>query len=214
MTVPSTPPPDGSPGRISPDKGVEPVQKPLTQQTPTGFESYMKGTAAPQPQAAGAPTPMDVAKGPAFSGTPTFESIQAQTKTAQDTLGQVAQKLNDKNLKLKRSQALLVRQKLTDAQSHIRTVGSKIGIDAPPFKMPAGASGITKFLGWVNDGQDQLLAVQQKMSQMGADGKPISAADMLQMQVKMGLAQQEIEYTSALLTKVISTITQTINIQL
>jgi hypothetical protein len=157
---------------------------------------------------------MDVAKGPATTGTPTFQSIQAQTKTAQDTLGDVAQKLNDPNLKLKRSQSLLVRQKLTDAQSHIRAAGAKLGVDAPPFKMPAGASGIGKFLAWVNDGQDQMLAAQKKLSQLGANGQEINPADMLSIQVKMGLAQQEIEYTSTLLSKVIDTIKQTINIQL
>lgn len=206
-------PPDKSPDRISPDKPIEPVEKPLTQQTPTGFESHMKGGPAPQP-GVGGPTPMEVAKGAGFGGTPTFQSIQAQAKTAQDSLGAVAEKLNDKNLKLKRSQALLVRQKLTDAQTHIRAAGAKLGVEAPPFKSPAGASGITKFLGWVNDGQEQLLAAQQQLSQLGASGKEINPADMLTIQVKMGLAQQEIEYTSTLLSKVIDAVKQTINIQL
>jgi len=37
---------------------------------------------------------------------------------------------------------------------------------------------------------------------------------MMAVQIKMGLAQQEIEYTSTLLSKVIQSVTQVINTQL
>ena len=42
----------------------------------------------------------------------------------------------------------------------------------------------------------------------------LNPGEMMAVQVKMGLAQQEIEYTSTLLSKVIQSITQIINTQL
>ncbi len=88
----------------------------------------------------------------------------------QDSLGNVGQQLNEPNLKLKRSQSHLLSNKLSDANGYIRTAGAKLGVETPPMKMPQGATGVDRFLAYVNDGQDQLLAVQQKLKDMSASG--------------------------------------------
>lgn len=213
--------PDKSPDRITGGKSIEPTERPVVSQEPTGFQAYMEGGPKTSPGMPGAPavqggpTPMDLSRGTAYpSGSPTFDSVQSQAKTAQDTLGTVGQQLNDPNLKLKRSQSHLLRNKLSDANNYIRQAGAKVGVDAPPFKMPAGSTGIDRFLAYVNDGQDQLQAVQQKLKQMSASGEQINPGDMMLIQVKMGLAQQEIEYSSTLLSKVIDSIKTIMNIQL
>lgn len=204
---------------ISSGKPIGPMEKPIAPgQPPAGFESYMQGTAG-QPKgesvAPSGPTPMDVARGP---GGPSAElslgGLSAQTKAVQDTLGQVHKQLNDKKLKLKRSQSHLVRQKLEGANSHIRSAGAKLGMAPSEQALPPGLSGISRFIAMVNDGQDQLVQVQEQLKKMAAKGGQINAADMLSVQVKMGLAQQEISYTSTLLGKVIQSITQIINTQL
>ena len=138
----------------------------------------------------------------------------AQAKTSHDSLGTVEQQLNTQNLKLRRSQTHLLKNKLTDAQAHIRQAGAKLGIDAPPMKLPPGATAIERFIAYVNDGQDQLVQVQQRLKDMSAKGQQINAADMLSVTVKMNLAQQEIEYSSTLLGKVIDSLKQIMNIQL
>ena len=66
----------------------------------------------------------------------------------------------------------------------------------------------------INDGQDQLAQVQEMLKKLSASGDSISPGDMMSIQVKMGLAQQEISYTSTLLGKVIQSITQLMNTQL
>jgi hypothetical protein len=217
MTIPS----DKSPDRIIPGKPAESLEKPMTTgQTPTGFDSYMQGTAQPQtpggtPAATGGPTPMNIPQGPAISTSGiSFDSILAQAKQTQDSLGTVEQQLNDKNLKLKRSQSHLVRQKLGDANSYVRTAGSKLGLDLPEGKMPPGVSGISRFIAMVNDGQVQLEQVQEQLKKMSADGTSINPGEMMSIQVKMGLAQQEIGYTSTLLGKVIQSFTQIMSTQL
>ena len=52
------------------------------------------------------------------------------------------------------------------------------------------------------------------LKKLSASGDSISPGDMMSIQVKMGLAQQEISYTSTLLGKVIQSITQLMNTQL
>src|SRR5579872_3577062 len=169
----TTPPPDKSPDRITPGKAMEPVEKPLTPPGPTGFQSYMQGTpGSPKTATPGAPqgpTPMDLSRGaPLATGGPTYDSILAQEKTAQDSLGVVHDQLNNPKLKFKRSQAHLLKNKLSDANGYIRSTGSKLGLDAAPMKTPAGATPLERFIAFVNDGQDQLLAVQQKIKELTA----------------------------------------------
>jgi hypothetical protein len=213
-------PPDKSPDRITPGKAPEPLEKPVPSgQTPNGFDSYMKGAGTKPPGGAEAmpagPTPMDMARGStiATSGI-SFDSILAQANQTQDSLGTVEKQLNDQKLKLKRSQSHLVKQKLGDANSHIQAAGSKLGLQLSEGKLPPGLSGISRFIAMVNDGQDKMIQVQEMLKKMSSKQQPISPADMLSVQVKMGLAQQEIQYTSTLLGKVIQSFTQLMQTQL
>ncbi len=213
--------PDHSPDRIHPGKATESLDKSIPSGKPASdFDSYMQGssqakTAPGTPAAPGGPTPMDIARGPAINTSGiSFDSLLAAANQTQDSLGTVATQLNDKNLKLKRSQNHLVRQKLGDATSYIRTAGAKLGLELPEGKLPSGVSGISRFIAMINDGQDQLAQVQDQLRKMSAKGDSINPGEMMSVQVKMGLAQQEIEYTSTLLGKVIQSITQLMNTQL
>ena len=213
-------PPDQSPDRVSPGQPPrEPLEKPISPGRPQAdFQQHMEGTRTQQGMqqaTTGTPTPMDVARGPALSTSGiSFDSIMAQSKQAQDSLGTVEDQLKDKNLKLKRSQSHLIRQKLGDANNYIRAAGSKLGLKMSEGKMPPGLSGIARFIAMINDGQDQLAQVQQQLKETFKKGTNINAGEMLSVQVKMGLATQEIEYTSTLLGKVIQGITQLMNTQL
>lgn len=212
-------PPDKGLDGISSGKAPEPLQPPVPSgQVPTGFDSYMQGAggrAGASPQAAG-PTPMEIAQGAsAISGSPvSFNSISAQASQMQDSLGTVSKQLNDQNLKLKRPQNHLVRQKLSDANAHVRAAAAKLGIQIQEGKPPSGLSALSRFIAMVNDGQNQLLQVQEQLKKMAAHGANINPGEMLSIQVKMGLAQQEIQYTSTLLGKVIQSVTQLLNQQL
>ena len=214
MTVP----PDKSPDRITPGKAMEPPETRIAPQPPRGdFQSHMQGApAAPsQPAAPGGPTPLDLARQSQMqTAGPSFNSILAQAKNAQDSLGTVGDQLKTPNLKLRRSQTHLVKNKLTDANTYIRAAGSKLGIEAPPMKAHTGSTPIERFLSYVNDGQEQLLAVQQKLKDISASGEDIRPGDMMLIQVKMSQAQQEIEYSSVLLSKVIDSIKTILNTQL
>ncbi len=137
-----------------------------------------------------------------------------QAKNAHDSLGVVHDQLNTPNLKLKRSQAHLLKNKLGDANTYARAAASKLGIESPPLKSGAGSGTVERFISYVNDGQDQMARVQQKLAEISAQGDEIRPGDMMLVQIKMGQAQQEIDYSSSLLGKVIDSIKQMMNIQL
>lgn len=213
MTIP----PDQSPNPITPGQPSQPLEPsvpPGKGQTPN-FEEHMQTAPGQKQGGANAPTPMDVTRGPSISSAGvSFDSLLAQTTQAKDSLGTVEKQLKDKNLKLKRPQSHLVKQKLSDANEHIRAGGSKLGMKLPEENIPKNLGPIARFIAMVNDGQNQLGAVQEQLKKMSAKGKQINPADMLSVQVKMGLAQQEIQYTSTLLGKVIQSFTQLMNTQL
>src|SRR3990167_4328365 len=175
MTIP----PDKSPDSISLVKPpLEPTARPVPQQPMKDFDSYMEGAQTPpagQPTApaTAGPSPIELARGTTMqTAGPSFNSLLAQAKNAQDSLGAVQDQLTDPNLKLKRAQSHLVRNKLSDAQGYIRQAGNKIGVDAPDFKPPTGGA-VERFVAYANDGQEQLVAVQTKLQEMLHSGQPI-----------------------------------------
>ncbi|MDE3046544.1 MAG: hypothetical protein KGJ02_07895 [Verrucomicrobiota bacterium] len=209
-----TTPPDKIPDNISPKGGIE-SEKPLSQ-PPSTFESYMQESATPGRSAPAVPanaTQLPTSPAP-INPHPTYDTISVQARTIQDSLGTVENQLNTPNLKLKRSQTHLLKNKLQDANGYIRQAGAKLGVEAQPLKMPPGANPIGRFLAYIGDGQDKLLSVQQKLKELAAEGNEMRPGDMMLVQVKMGQAQQEVEYSSNLLNQVIYAIKTILNTQL
>lgn len=218
MSTPIIPPSEKGPDKIVPSKSLEPEQV-IREQPNTSFDSYMNKGAAP-PTGAGkstgaSTTPIDLARPSNLqSAEPSVNSLISQTKSAQDSLGTVGKQLQNPNLKLKRSQTHLLKNKLTDAHAHINAAGAKLGLEPAEIKPSGNGGPIQKFLSYVNAGQDQFSAIQAKLQEMSASGQQLNAGDMMLLQAKMGVAQQEIEYSSSLLSKVIDSIKQIMAIQL
>ncbi|HEX2583063.1 MAG TPA: hypothetical protein VHL30_03000, partial [Chlamydiales bacterium] len=138
--------PTGSPDKISGKIPIESEKPTGLGQPSSSFESYMQGTAN-QPQSgsmAGQPSgvqgsPMDLTKPSMQTAGPSFNTLLAQARGAQDGLGTIGQQLNEPNLKLKRSQSQLLKHKLQDANGHIRAAGARAGVPAPSErKMDSG----------------------------------------------------------------------------
>lgn len=213
MTIP----PDNS-EKISPNQPLTPGG-PTAPGTPQkgDFESHMQnapsGQAPSQPQGL---SPGQVPQGPATpqGSSPSLDSVTSQVTTAQDSIGNLQNKLNTNNLKLTRSQQHLLRNKLTDASTHLRAANSKMGLDPPAMPEPKGSGPIAKFLSYVADGENQLKAAKQQLSDLKNSGDSLRPSDMILIQIKLNKAQQEIEYSSVLLSKVITSLTQILNTQL
>ena len=205
------------PNRISPGKPLE-TESPLSNPR-TSFESHMqgetKGTMGAPGKAMSTPQTNQMGAASQLQGAPpTVDSVLIQTRNAQDGLGTISQQLNTPNLKLKRSQAHLLKTKLQDANGAIRDSSSKLGLENPEMKFPSSANPLSRFLAYVGDGQDRLNAVQHELKNISSSSAGVSPAKMLFIQVKINQAQQEIDYATTLLSKVIDSLKTILNTQL
>ena len=169
---------------------------------------------------AGSPTtealsPMDLASKQAISSTPTYQSLLSQSANARDTLGEIEKNLNTANLKFKKSQEDLLGTKLKNANDHLADAADKLNAKVPPdTKVDSSASPITRFLAMVGDGQNKLIETQAQLQKLSTSGKEIRPGDMLLIQVKLSQAQQEIEYSTTLLAKVVDSLKTILQTQL
>lgn len=207
-----------TPSSIDPSKSIQPGDQ--EQSKPTGdFQSFMQDGQGPQ--AAGGkpegPSPFDLAAGgqqAAMTG-PTHESVLGQMNSAASVLGDLQSQMSNKNLNLRQSQKYLLRNKLTSANQNIRTAASKAGVDTgPPITQFSRQSPINKFLGMISDSQSQLSSAQSQIQNLNANGQSMNPGDILLIQVKLAKAQQELEYSSVLLSTATSDIKTLFNIQL
>lgn len=181
---------------------------------PSEFQSHMKET--PEVGGQKGVSPMDLqAAETAKAGGPTLPALVQQASQTQETLTEIQKKLKTPNLKFKRQHQYLLKNKLTDANNHLRSAIQKMGGEVPPMKKPPrGAGPLEKFVSLVGDGQDKMKAVQQKLSDLSSQKEELSPTDYLIVQVKLAQAQQEIEYASVLLSKMVDALKQTMNIQI
>jgi hypothetical protein len=143
-----------------------------------------------------------------------MDSLVSQVGTMQDSMGNLHNQLKTKNLTLNRSQQHLLRNKLSDASDHLRAVNGKLGVETPPMNTPKGGGPIERFLSFVTDGEKQMNAAKAQLESIKASDEPLNPSDLMLLQIKLNQAQQEIEYSSILLGKVITAMTQILNTQL
>lgn len=163
------------------------------------------------------PTPMETAQGlnRPPGAPPTMESLQGQMDTTSGRLGDIKKQLHTKGLKLKQSDKYLLRNKLNQANDHLRSTAKHLGADpGDPLDLKRTKNPLNKFLAMVSDGQHQLVAANRKLKEMNSDGKSVNAAQMLLIQVKLQKAQQELDYTSVILGKAVEMIRTLLNVQI
>jgi hypothetical protein len=204
--------------RIIPTKSITPGEEKVPVGQP--FSSFMQeAQGMPTPGSGRAPmvSPFDLpGHGTALAtSAPTFDTLLNQVNNAQSTLGDLNSNLSTPGLKLKPSTKYLVKNKLQDANTNFRVANVKLGAeipDEPPlsaFKGPLG-----KFLALVQDGQQQMQSAQSQLEGLKDKGTTMQPADFLLVQVKMNKAQQELEYTSVLLSTAVSSLKQLMQVQL
>lgn len=206
-----------NPEELTGSKGVE-GQKPTTQPDQKAFQSHMKptssDTSAAKPEEG--LSPMQLQKGSSLpSGGPTLASLLGQVQTTQESLTDIQKKLKTPSMKFKRQHQYLIKNKLTDANGHLRSAQQKLGIEsAAGKKAPPGSGPLERFINLVSDGQNRLEQVKHGLQGLGKGGKQINPRDYLLIQIKLSAAQQELEYTSTLLGKMVDAVKTTLNIQI
>jgi hypothetical protein len=147
--------------------------------------------------------------------TPTFDSVLNQINQTTNLQNDIREKLGTPNLTLKNSQQKLLNSKLSESINHLQNAAEYMG--APkitPTKTPSGSDPVAKFLGYLTDGQNQLLQTKKTLEDIQAKGGDMKPSQMMLVQVNLSQAQQEIEFSSVLLSKVVDALKQTLSIQL
>lgn len=159
-------------------------------------------------------SPIDIGSKPP-SAPPTLDSVRAQMTTASSSLGDIKNQLHTKGLQLKQSQKYLLRNKLGQANEQIRSAAEHLGVNPGPLPDVKGKKNpIAKFLELVSDGQDQLNSAATQVRNLDSSGKQLNAGELLLVQVKLQKAQQELDYSSAILGKAVDIISKLFNVQI
>ncbi|MBN1914483.1 MAG: hypothetical protein JW769_01170 [Parachlamydiales bacterium] len=202
--------------------GSEPVRKTSGFQgegknvpnVPAFEEALEKASPPPKSEETTELSPLNLAQGK-ISPSPSFDSLIGQINTTNTNLNELQNNLRTPNLQFKESNKKLLDTKLQDAYNNIRSASEKMGAPIlPSTQISKGASPVSRFLGYVTDGQNQLMEAQKTLQGLQAAGTQLNPPELLLVQVKLAQAQQSLEYSSVLLSKLIDAIKQMMNIQI
>lgn len=217
--------------RISPTVRIGEDNKAL----PTGqpFSSLMKTGESPLANTGKAPmiSPFDLMQSghSPITQAATMDNLLAQVKHAHSTLGDISHNLNKlkkMDTKLRSSHKYLLKNKLSDTTANLHAINAKLGTNEEKLEEApsSGGSGfpsstksqnpIAKFMNYLADGQQQLVSAQRQLQSLKAKGDSLSPADFLLIQVKLNKAQQELDFTSVLLSNAVSGFKTLMNVQL
>ncbi|CAM0116759.1 hypothetical protein [Rhabdochlamydiaceae symbiont of Dictyostelium giganteum] len=147
-------------------------------------------------------------------GSPSWDSLMNQVKSSQTLLGDLNNDLNNKNLKFKKSEQNLIKRKLKTASSYLKSADAKLQKEAPSEASLQKPLPLEKLADYIDEGQSNLSSVQKKLMQLMKKGDTLNPADFLLVQLKLAHAQQEIEYTSMMVSKLTDGLRTMMNIQL
>ena len=203
--------------RISPTVRIGEDNKSL----PTGqsFSSLMKTGEPPLANKTPMISPFDLMQSghSPITQAATTDNLLAQVKHAHSTLGDISNQLNTPKLKLRSSDKYLLKNKLNNTTANLRAVNAKLGTneekpeEAPSTKFQGP---LARFMNYLADGQQQLVSAQRQLQSLKAKGDSLAPADFLLIQVKLNKAQQELDFTSVLLSNAVSGFKTLMNVQL
>lgn len=186
------------------------------------FNSYMQKDAGQTSKASiGKPSPMEIAQQRILpNATPTPETLKAQAQAAQKGLNNIEQQLQNPLLQkhpLSNQQKYFLTQKLNNANTHLEGVLKKMNAPIPPEtnEQKEGVAGpLGFFLNMLTTGQNRLKSTQDWLAHLSKNGQDLTTTNMLQIQIKLNRAQQEIEFSSMMLSKTVDSIKMLMNVQL
>jgi hypothetical protein len=205
-----------SPDRIDVTKRIGEDRR-LEQQPGNQFQTLMnQPTGVTEGEKAHLVSPFELAgQQSVLAKGPSYDTLLAQAATTEGTLADLQNQLNTPNLKLKQSHKYLLNNKLADADAHLRAASEKMGAPVlEPTKLSPGMGPINKFLNFIADGVSQVHSAKAHLQALKDKGTAVNPADFLLIQMKMNKAQQELEYSSVVLSKAVEGLKTIMQIQI
>lgn len=148
----------------------------------------------------------------------TPEKLAEQAKDLIVQIDDLKNKLESSHIdpkQIKGSVQRILRNKLDHIDESLKIAMDKAGLEYKPLdKIDLSISTpIERFLGMLTNGQEQLKTLGTEVQMYHLNGKELSPATMLTVQIKVGQIQQEIEFFSNLLNKALESTKTIMNIQ-
>lgn len=201
------------PDRIQPAKGINPSESMQENQGQSAFSQIMKEPLNVQTPGTQAPSPMNILPQNNPVSGPSFETMQQSLNASQNNLNDMANQIQTPGLKIKTQDRDTILGNLTQANDHLRTVNTKLGANPGPQPKPLEGP-LGAFVSLINGGAQQIAQAKQQLVNISQTPDTLNPAEMLMVQVKMNQAQQQIEFSSVLLSKVVDDFKQLMNIQI
>jgi hypothetical protein len=143
------------------------------------------------------------------------KDLVAQADEAVKQIDKIKSKLATPNLELKPATQSLLQNKLSHIDENLRIALSKAGVEYKPSSHLDNktVNPIERFLGFLTNGQEQLASMGNELNDMHLNGKDLSPANMLRIQMKVGYITQEIEFFTAVLNKALESTKTIMNVQ-
>lgn len=141
------------------------------------------------------------------------KDVQTQTKDTIDQIEKVKKQLVEAKSEIKPSYQTLLNNRLTHVDDNLKIALSKAGLEHTPApKQAAGTSPINKFLGFLTHSQDQMERLNSAIVELNSTNN-LSPANLLAIQIKVGIIQQQIELFTSLLNKALEATKTIMNVQ-
>lgn len=173
----------------------------------------------PQIEAAAKPSPMEELRN-------LNNKVEAISKASPEEIRTKAQQIvseieeinkkysNYSNAKVTPAYNNLLKNRLAHIDDALRIALSKAGLEhQSPVAQAAGTNPIGKFLGYLTHGQYQLEHLGTSINALQSKGMNITPADMLLIQVKLNQVQQELEFVTNALNKLLESVKTLMNVQ-
>lgn len=182
-----------------------------------GFSSFLQNTE--NSVTTNTITPMDLPQ-LMTAGPSDPRSFLSQLQQAEQNALHIKEHLTNPEVKKWNSaQQKQLKTKLLSANENLKSAYVKLGgrqetENKAIEEQEEGEGGpIAKFLGYLTDGMNQLESVKHQVKSVSKDGM-LAPADFLLIQLKLSKAQQELEFSGVLLSKVIDGAKQIMNVQI
>ncbi len=209
--------------RKSQASGSSPIQEAANEPDPARFNEILEQKPIPTPVAqqetAGKPSVIEhVASINSSGGTnpqaPDQAKLFAQTQSTLQTVEKAKETLARSEVQLSAPVQRLMRNKLTHVDDNLKIALSKVGVEyTPPGEITNLNTPINRFIGMLTNAQTNLASMGSYLEGAAASGRKLSPADMLSIQLKISVVQQELELFISLLSKALEATKTIMNVQ-
>lgn len=144
-----------------------------------------------------------------------WKGLVADSDAAVTRIDGLKEQLNTVNSEISRPVRSSMQRSLIHIDESLKIALSKVGVDytPPTNNAPGLVAPVQKFLGYLSNGQAQLEALSTQLTTLNERNEHITPANMLALQLKMGVITQQIEFFSSLLNKCLESTKTIMNVQ-